>query len=246
MRIAICDDMRRDTLRLKEALTRYLSAHRVDAEIDCFESGEDFIAAFVPEKYQLIFMDIYMKEGGLSGMEAAEMAYEADKNAAIVMVTTSTDYAVAGYGVAQYYIVKPVGDEALAKAMEKCRALLERYTQTIEVTVDKQPAEIRLRDIYYIESMKHHCVFISAGGKLTATDMKIDGLAEKLGGLPFVQCHRSYVVNLLYVQTIRGNDFMMKNGKAVPIARTQKAEVQKSFKKYFWDNVQREAEGLRQ
>lgn len=68
--------------------------------------------------------------------------------------------------------------------------------------------------------------------------MKISNLSEKLSGLPFVQCHRSFIVNLLYVKSMQGNEFTMENGKSVPIGRTEKANTVKAFKTCFLNRLQ--------
>ena len=108
MRIAICEDTQSDAKRLSETLSRYLDANGLDADVDYFTSGEDFIASFEPGLYQIIFMDIYMTKGGMTGMDAAEKVNALDKDAAIIFTTTSDEYILAGYSVAVFYIVKPI------------------------------------------------------------------------------------------------------------------------------------------
>jgi DNA-binding LytR/AlgR family response regulator len=68
--------------------------------------------------------------------------------------------------------------------------------------------------------------------------MQFDGLMEKLGGFPFVQCHRSYIVNLLHVREPEAKDFVMKNGSRVPISRKYQAEALKVCREFFWKRIQ--------
>ena len=237
MRIAICEDMPGEAAALKNALERYLRFSRISAKIDHFKSGEEFLSAFSPGKYQVVFMDIYLKKGGISGMDAAARAFKADRDIAFVLITVSTSHAIAGYGFAQYYIVKPIEDRELAKAMDKCREQILRFSKTIEVVVDRNPMEIRLRDIHFVEASDHDLIINTSAGEITVSGLKINEFAEALGGSPFVHCHRSYIVNLFHMKAVQGGDFHTQSGKIIPIGRTKKADVRKSWGDHFWNSV---------
>ena len=237
MRIAICEDVLEEALALKSTVERYLRSSRTPAKIDLFISGEEFLMAFKPGRYQIVFMDIFLKKGGVTGMEAAARAYKADRNTVFILTTVSTNHAIAGYGFAQYYIVKPVDDKEIRRAMEKCREQILRFSKSIEVVVDRSPMEIRLRDIRFVEASDHDLVLYTTAGEITASGRKINEFANALGGPPFVHCHRSYIVNLLHIKTMKGGDFHMECGKMIPIGRTKKENVQKAFNAHFWDSV---------
>ena len=241
MRIAICEDIPEETRRLMEMIGRYLETNSLEADVEYFESGEDFLPAFEPGKYQIIFMDIFMRKNGLTGMEVAEKVSRADREAAIIFVTTSKEFFLDGYSFAVFYITKPYDYEKLAEAMDRCWIQIERYAKTIEVVVDRRPRQIRLRDIYSVESLGRTCVFRTASHELTAASLVIDGLADRLGE-SFVMCHRSYIVNLLHVKEIasekRDKIFIMENGDRVPISRTYLDVSQKAFREFFWKRIQ--------
>ena len=63
MKIAICDDKRQDVDALRDMLTRLAES----SVIDCFETGEAFLAAAGERAYDLVFMDIYLP--GENGVE---------------------------------------------------------------------------------------------------------------------------------------------------------------------------------
>lgn len=171
-------------------------------------------------------------------MEAAEQVSRADQDAAIILITTSEEYGIAGYSFAVFYIVKPVQEKNLSEAMKKCRVQIERYAKTIEVMVDRQLVGLRLRNIYCVESLGRTCIFTTAAAEITASNLIMDGLVEKLGGFPFVQCHRSYIVNLLHVKDLQEKNFIIENGRSVPISRTYHSASQKAFRAYFWNRIQ--------
>ncbi|MCL2605461.1 MAG: LytTR family DNA-binding domain-containing protein [Defluviitaleaceae bacterium] len=233
MRIAICEDTPSDARSLNESLTRYLDVNKLAAEVDFFTGGEDFLSAFEPGKFQIIFMDIYMAKSGITGMDAAKEVNALDKDAAIIFTTTSDEYTLAGYGVAVFYILKPVEQKDMNQAMEKCRLQIERFAKTIEIVVNRMPIQIRLRDIYYIEIIIRNCVFSFAAGKKTTSAMNISDLMKKLGGSTFIQCHRSYVVNILHVRKMTKTEFIFKNGEKVPIGRKYRDAAQDAYRECF-------------
>lgn len=235
MRIAICDDRMEDSARLSALLRDYLDENSLTADVELFTSGEALLEAALPGKYQIIFQDIYMDENGVTGMQAAEIIRERDDEVSIIFTTTSVEHGPQSYAVdAAYYIVKPVDTEKLRKALEKCRAQLDCYARTIEITVNRQPQRIRLRDIYYAEVFRHDALLRTVSGELKAR-MTFGELMELLGGFPFIPCHRSYVVNLAHVADLRGTDFIMKNGDNAPISKTYQEQAEKAFREFFWE-----------
>jgi DNA-binding LytR/AlgR family response regulator len=178
-------------------------------------------------------MDIYMTKGGITGMETAQKVSAADKDAAIIFTTTSNEYTLAGYSVAVFYILKPVEQKNMNQAMEKCRSQVERFAKTIEIVLDKKPVQVRLRDIYCVEVIGRSCVFTFAKGKMTAAGMNIAELAVVLDGSSFIQCHRSYIVNILHVRKIQDKDFVLKSGELVPIGRKYQTDAQRAYRECF-------------
>lgn len=239
MRIAICEDKQEDTKRLTELLTRYLELHRIDADVDYFISGEDFLSAFEPDKYHIVFMDIRLKDNGITGVDVAEIISRANRDIAVIFTTVSREYSFVGYKFAEYYLVKPFDENEFDIAMGLCWKQIEQFAKTIEIIVDRQPVNLRIRDIYSIESLGRTCVFTTEKGNITASNLMIEGLVEKLGGFPFVRCHRAYIVNLVYVQAIKENEFLLKNDTRILISRS----YQNASRRAATDYVLRSAQG---
>jgi len=213
----------------------YLAANSLDADIDIFHSGEELLAAFKPGKYQILFQDIYMEERSLNGIQTAEKIREIDDEISIIFSTTSEAHGVASYKLdAAYYIVKPVEKAEFEKALHKCREQINRYARTIEVTQNRKSVTIRLRDIYYAEVYAHNVLLHTTSGEVKIS-ASLGEVKEKLGGTPFVTCHRSYIVNLSHVDEMLEYDFLMKNGGKVPIGRTYAQDVKEAFERYFWE-----------
>jgi len=80
---------------------------------------------------------------------------------------------------------------------------------------------VLFRDISHVEVIANNLYFrLTDGAELemraTLTDVALKLLADKR----FIQCHRSYIVNLNDVACVQGSKvFMMRNGMRVPISR---------------------------
>lgn len=62
--IAVCEDDRADC----EQLCGLITASGIPSSVTVFERGEDFLAAWQPGRFDLVFMDIYLDR--LDGVEA--------------------------------------------------------------------------------------------------------------------------------------------------------------------------------
>jgi len=236
MRIAICEDLQKDRDRLTDLISDYINANGLEAEIDMFTSGEALLEAFLPGKYQMLFQDVYLDRNGINGVQATEKIRETDSEVSIIFTTTNSEIGPASYDVsAAYYIIKPVEKDNLRKAMDKCRVQLDRYAKTIEVTVNRQPTKIRLRDICYVEVFRHNTLLHMTTGEVK-TSAAFSELSQILSGGSFLLCHRSFIVNFVHVANMQDKDFIMKNGVRVPISNTYLDEAKKTFQAYFWED----------
>ena len=122
MKAAIIDDLAACRGEIRACLNRYLDENYAGETpvIEDFESGEEFLAHFTPEDYDIIFIDQYMN--GLSGMDTAEKIREKDDVVAVVFVTTSIDHAIESFGVrACGYLVKPLSYENYVEVLTEKR-----------------------------------------------------------------------------------------------------------------------------
>lgn len=234
MRIAICEDLTNDSDYLFNLLSEYFLKNSLVADIDIFSNSKDFIRNFKKYKYQIIFQDIYMDE--FNGIDIAKSVRNIDDEVSIIFTTTSLEHGIESYQVdATYYIVKPVLMEELEKAMDKCQDIINLYARTIEVMENRKLINIRLKDINYVEAMRHNSIIYLKDNKLDI-NISFGKLSNKLNVYPFIITHRSYIVNLINVIDIDDNNFVMTNGDYVPISKTYREDVDKAFREFFWSN----------
>lgn len=53
----------------------------------------------------------------------------------------------------------------------------------------------------------------------------------------FVRCHKSFLVNLSYVENIKLNTAILESGEEVPVSRYRYKEVKERFLKFLGDSI---------
>lgn len=64
------------------------------------------------------------------------------------------------------------------------------------------------------------------------SDKSISEWEQELGELDFFRVHKSYIVNLEYIEQI-GDMLVLKNGVQIPVARRRKKEFEEKYKEYI-------------
>ena len=233
MKIAIIDDIRQDAEQLAESVAHYMDDRSVVCDAPVFyASGEDFLVDFTPSLYDIVFLDIYMNE--LSGMETARRIRQQDTTCSIIFVTTSPDFAVDSYDVdARYYLLKPVSDEQVARALDRCG--LEQMEQNRFVLVPSEGKEIRLflHRISYTEyESRRILVHMKDGSRLEVSMNQRDFSALLLEHDCFCDCMKGVLVNFEDVYKLLADHFVMKSGATIPISRLKYTDVREKYLDY--------------
>lgn len=231
MHIAVCEDLRDDAEQLCALLEQYGASNQLNMEITCFSSGEALLAQYQKGKYHIVFLDVFLE--GKNGLETAAQIRRIDEDAALIFVTVSKEFAVDSYQVdAAYYLVKPLDAASLTLAMGRCRHLLQQYAKSITIAESRHMVHVKQRDILYLESQRNDCVLYTCNGEIR-TRAKLSELEQELGGWPFLRCHRSFIVNLHWLEDMFDKDFVLRGGARVPISRAYGAVAQEEFNRFL-------------
>lgn len=198
--------------------------------IQCFNRAENLLSAVRKQPFELLFLDILMN--GMDGMELAKVLREEGYDGIIVFVTSSPEYAMAGYEVeAAQYLLKPVEEKKIEEIVTK---LLARYQEPKSLTLTGSGGriqKIKIDEIQYLEVYHRTLIFYCNDGKIEWTGT-LDGIEESLPDY-FYRCHRSYLVNMNYVSGIVRYEYMLTNGERVPVAKNKYKEAQEELIRCF-------------
>lgn len=229
--IAVVDDSAIDRQRLVALLRHFESESALSLRIAEFDDGGGLLENYQTD-YDIVLLDIQM--GGIDGLRTAAAIREVDTSVILIFVTRTAQYAVTGYSVqALSYLLKPVTTFALEKELNRAVAQLSRRERgSVLVGSRSAPRRIDLADIYYIESRRHLLIVHSASGAITfhATLKEYEDL---LGGRNFFRSNSSYLVNLMHVVAVDGDDSVMSNGASLRISRSRKKGLLEALTDYI-------------
>lgn len=160
------------------------------------------------ESVDLMFLDIQMPD--LTGIEFVKAWKEGPK---IIFTTAYEQYALDGFKAdALDYILKPFGYEEFLKAAGKAKSyfdLLEKASHKpnfvdnyIFVKSEYKLRKIFLKDILYVEGVREYVKIVVNDDKPIMSLMSMKAFEEKLPTSHFMRVHRSFIVNLDYVNII--------------------------------------------
>ena len=233
MRLAIVDDNAADRERLCALLLRWADESAVPlapppAE---FSDGETFLSGFVPGRFDIVFLDIYMDN--LDGMETARQLRAQDPRCRLVFTTTSTEFAVDSYEVdAAYYLVKPFSYGRLCQAMERCGISLLELGQAVILPGGER---LPLHPIVYTEYQNRHVVVHNMDGTTREVAMSQGDFSALLLTYPyFCDCFKGILVNFEAVDKLLTDRFVLKEGSTVPISRLKYRQVREQFLRFTY------------
>ena len=121
MRIAICDDEREEIVKIQNMIAGIQGNYQVDT----YHSGRALLEAAADAKYDIVFCDIYMKDG--NGLDTAKELLALSPDTANVFITSSKEHAVEAFSIqALHYLVKPVRQEDVVEISGDCEKTPER------------------------------------------------------------------------------------------------------------------------
>lgn len=240
LKAAICDDDRSVLNEVQGFLDRYCRER--NCEITCipFLSPIDLIAEIERGiRFDVLFLDILMP--GQNGINTAAEIRGYDRHIKIIFLTSSAEFAVQSYTVdAYFYQLKPLRWEAFLRVMD---SVLERCGQEREDSLilrcDGVLTRLELKRLEFCEVIHRTLLFHLASGKVLESTGSLDDLSRQLEPYGcFLRIHRSYLVNLDYVQNISYRAVTMTCLTEIPIPRGKYGDIKDAFLAYAFRNGQ--------
>lgn len=231
--IAVCDDDMLDGCNMIKRVKAIMEARRTPCLVRQFCSGQELLED--PETFDIIFLDILMEE--LNGLQTAELIRKQGSNTILIFITSSRDYVFDAFDVEAFqYLIKPVDDKRLKGVLEHALYKLEPQAKDfILISRDRQKLKIVLDDVWYFEGRGRQIYVHGKEGEIGYYG-QISLLEEQLQGKNFFRCHKSYLVNLNYVEGYNRQEAVLDNGEHIMIAKRRYEDFCKAMLDFIRKN----------
>jgi DNA-binding LytR/AlgR family response regulator len=176
----------------------------------------------------LLFLDIHMPS--LTGIDFYK---NIEQNTLVIFCTAHGQYAVEGFNLnALDYLLKPFTFERFKQATDKARDYFassnNQKAQHIFVRADYSLQKIMLDDIMCIEALDDYLKIYINNQKTIVARMTMKAMLEKLPSTEFMRVHRSFIVPIKKVESLR-NKMLQLGDKKIPVGNSYEEDVLKHF-----------------
>ena len=181
----------------------------------------------------LLFLDIQMPD-----MNGIEFYKSLQTETMVIFTTAFSNYAVEGFNVSAVdYILKPVNFQRFEEACAKAKNYFEyqkqntNESQFLLVRSEYALLKIPFSEIQFLETMDDYIKIHQTEKKTILTLMSLKKMLEKLPNNEFVRVHRSFIVPLSKIDSVRAKNILIGNTK-IPIG----SSFEKDFLNIYHQN----------
>ena len=227
LKIAVCDDESYFREQAGGVLEEYAKQRGKDFQIEYFTSGEELLQANCSE-YGMFCLDVEMS--GMSGLEVAQTLRRNRIFAEVIFVTNHQEEAYRAFEVsALRYLLKPVKEEQLFRTMDLImKRREERERRLIVLNQGQKFLQVICDNIIYCETVDRK-LKVHTTQKTYLVDNKINEVDKQLADRNFFRVHKSYLINLAFVQEHDQTTVTMLNGDVVYVSRLKLKAFKESF-----------------
>lgn len=222
MRIAIIDDEILNRLVLKKIINANCSYATIVLEDGIIESSIRKINEHRPD---VVLLDVEMKNGtgfdviaGLNYLPLFVFATAYEKYALQAIKSQASDY-----------ILKPIQEEDLLSALNRCREKLllvespEKSNATFffSYSTNDEKKTISTDEILYFEGSGAYVYCVTRTEKILLSK-NIGEIEKNLEEKSFIRCHQSYIVNMKHVTRFnqkRNGHLLLNNGAEIAVSQ---------------------------
>ena len=220
IKVLIVEDEIPAQINLKKLIDKCCSDSRIVMTLTSVSSTVKWLEEN-PDGADVIFMDVELSDG-----ICFEIFDRVEINSHVIITTAYDNYAINAFKVKSVdYLLKPIVEEELVRAWERCRELIDAKSSTqIERLLDMiskvskpQDKEYKKRfivkagekivitpvdDIAYCYSEDKSTYAVSRNGSCRLLDYSLDTVQEMLDPRLFYRISRSYIVSINSIENI--------------------------------------------
>lgn len=233
IKIVLCDDNEAYLEVLEHKLQLVLEEMHAVYTIQTATSCEALHSLLCAAPVDLVFLDIM-----IHGQNTTEWA-GAHISPTQTQIIFMTSFAEEAYEISEvphtYFLLKSkLTDCRLKSAVQKAIWNIQKTPDVTTVKSGNERYTISYRDLIFIESTNNNIhLHFSDGHQLTLYS-SLKSFAEKLPN-HFLRCHKSFIINMNHIVTIRPHEFILNGGISIPIPPKKYKEMLFAYQAYLND-----------
>lgn len=236
MRVVVCDDSMEDLKKIKGLLTTYEEINKsVRLETEYFTDSAELYQKIQEEiQSDIYILDMMMSEK--TGIDIGTLIRSTNESSVIIYITSSDEFAFEAYGVhAERYLLKPVREELFIEALDYAISSISKEKRDAIFTVKTKEGLVAVpySKIEYIENYSRTLNIRLTDGKNVQSIFIRSSFDEEVRQLmednSFIQVHKSFLVNLRYVDKLASGNIIMESGAWIPVSKARIADVKKEY-----------------
>jgi two-component system LytT family response regulator len=184
-------------------LKRLLNENGIE-DITAFDNPIEALKEITKTKFDAVFLDISMPN--ITGLELADSIIQLEPKTFIIFQTAYSEFALEAYkSGGMGYLVKPIESNDIKNILEKVRNFKSSSDEQSKKILGKRGDKLYLidiNDIYYIKADLDE-VIVRIKDADTYVRRKIGDLETLLSGRNFFRVHRSYIVNVDKIKSMK-------------------------------------------
>lgn len=240
IRIAFCDDDQSVLNGVDELINKYRERCSQEIEYTTFHSSLELLAEVEKgTRFDILFLDVIMP--GEDGINTAKEIRQYDSVVKIIFLTSSSEFAIQSYTVGAYfYQIKPIWKDDFFKLMDSVISECRKEHQTSLILRCKSGiTRIDLDKLEYCEVIGRTLSFHMDNGNILESTGSMDELCSQLTQYDnFLRPHRSFLVNMEYIQSISYKAIKVESCAEIPIPHGKCSEIKNAYLEYAFNRQQ--------
>ena len=224
VQIVICDSDKKNCQQLEEWIKEY--GRQIHLDIEVFYDSESLIKQ-MENNYFFDMIFLAVEFSGKTGIDIGnEIRHRLGEKVSIIFMSNDTRSCQYLFNIEpQNFHCKPLVKDNIIKDLKKAVQRAGEQTIAIKYFEDGVAKGILVKDIIHIEAYEKLLIITTIKNEKISIRNSIAKLAKSFAKTQLVQCHRSYMVNIFYIEKYNAKDINMINGDVIPIGRKYADDV---------------------
>lgn len=222
MIIGICDDEKIMREQVEKICHKVTDGYDEEILVQTYSDG----SAVLDGTFDILILDIEMED--VDGISVKNIFQNRKRDTIIIFVTSHDEMMSQAFGVNVIgFVTKKHLESQLPVMLDTA---MRRVMNSVRID------GIDSRNICYIQAEHIYNILHLADGNEVSVRLTSADLEKTLAGVGFIRVHRTYIINMAYVDRIK-EKVIVVDEEEIPVSSRLKSKIKKEYNKYCKENA---------